>query len=77
MEPIEVSETSAQQKRTSGIYPKEHLQHSKPDESLKSRKLSMFYAVVLLTVEDNKGQQQQLLHILVVVVYCLIIGIVN
>ena len=37
MEPTEDSETSAEFKRTPGIYPKEHIQYSKPDESLKSR----------------------------------------
>jgi len=37
MEPTEGSETSAALKLTPGIYPKEDIQHSKPDESLKSR----------------------------------------
>ena len=37
MEPTEGSETSAELKRTPGIYPKEHIQYLKPDESLKSR----------------------------------------
>jgi hypothetical protein len=37
MEPTEGSETSVALKLTPGIYPKEDIQHSKPDESLKSR----------------------------------------
>jgi hypothetical protein len=37
MEPTEGSETSAALKLTPGKYPKEEIQHSKPDESLKSR----------------------------------------
>ena len=37
MEPIEGSETSADLKLTPGKYPKEHIQYSKPDGSLKSR----------------------------------------
>jgi hypothetical protein len=37
MERTEGSETSAALKLTPGIYPKEDIQHSKPDESLKSR----------------------------------------
>ena len=37
MESAEDSETSAEFKRTSGMYPKEHIQYSKTDESLKSR----------------------------------------
>jgi hypothetical protein len=39
MEQTEDFETSAVLKRTPGIYPKEHTQYSKPDESLKLRKL--------------------------------------
>jgi hypothetical protein len=37
MEPTEGSETSAALKLTPGKYPKEDIQHSKPDEILKSR----------------------------------------
>ena len=37
MEPTEGSETSADLKLTPGKYPKEHIQYSKHDESLKSR----------------------------------------
>ena len=36
MEPTEGSETSAELKRTPGIYLKERIQYLKPDESLKS-----------------------------------------
>jgi hypothetical protein len=36
MEPTEGSETSVALKMTPGIYPKEDIQHSRPDESLKS-----------------------------------------
>ena len=39
MEPTEGSETSAELKRTLGIYPKECIQYLKPEESLKSRLL--------------------------------------
>ena len=46
MEPTEDSETSAKFKRTPGIYPKEHIKYSKPDESLKS---IIFFVFVLLT----------------------------
>ena len=42
MEPTDDTETSADFKRTPGIYPKEHIQYSKPDESLKSRYLHFF-----------------------------------
>jgi hypothetical protein len=37
MEPTEGSEMSAALKLTPGKYPKEDIQYSKPDESLKSR----------------------------------------
>jgi hypothetical protein len=37
MEPIEDSETSAELKQTLGIYPKEYIQYSNPDKSLKLR----------------------------------------
>jgi hypothetical protein len=40
MEPTEGSETSAALKLTPGIYLKEDIQHSKPDESLKSRRMT-------------------------------------
>ena len=40
MEPTEGSETSADLKLTPGKYPKEHIQYSKRDESLKSRTIS-------------------------------------
>jgi hypothetical protein len=43
MEPTEGSETSAALKLTPGKYPKEDIQHSKPDESLKSRYGSINY----------------------------------
>ena len=43
MEQTEDSERSAEFKRTQGIYPKEHIQYSKPDEILKSRSFQMFH----------------------------------
>ena len=46
MEPTEDSETSAEFKRTPGIYPKEHIQYSKPDESLKSRQNILYDKLV-------------------------------
>jgi hypothetical protein len=42
MERTEGSETSAALKLTPGKYPKEDTQHSKPDESLKSRTFGLF-----------------------------------
>jgi hypothetical protein len=46
MEPTEDSETSAEFKRMPGIYPKEHIQYSKPDESLKSRQNILYDKLV-------------------------------
>ena len=46
MEPTEGSETSAELKRTPGIYPKERIQYLKADENLKSRWFHWFLTSV-------------------------------
>jgi hypothetical protein len=48
MEPTDGSETSAALKLTPGKYTKEDIQHSKPDESLKSRKNHLFSVTVFI-----------------------------
>jgi hypothetical protein len=55
MEPTEGSETSAALKLTPRKYPKEDIQHSKPDESLKSRYILIYilYSVVNLEIFES------------------------
>ena len=56
MEPPEGSETSADLKLTPGKYPKEHIQYSKPDESLKSR---VYFYFIFVTVMANTGYSEE------------------
>ena len=55
MESTEVFETSAELKRTPGMYPKERIQYLKPDESLKSSQIFIHVSWVLGTVEGGPG----------------------
>jgi hypothetical protein len=72
MEPIEVSETSAEQKQPPGIYPKEHIHYSKPDESLKSRILRLYGEDVSthISLEKLRIKKATLLASLVFLLHC-------